>query len=203
MQLKQPPFLCGTLFGSVFGGSGFLDSSIDGVDRSLLISALREILKLRNGTALGALRSVFPKLTDNDLKSLLKNGDIPEIAAGKTVYGMANEVIQRECYIAMLRLRISEAMDDEFIENHIGPESLVMKKDVRSFLNPGFLMRALPLIAQYGSSAKECLPQLRKVQERYKREGANDIADLAADAIKKIEEGAPVKLVGIAEYLKD
>ncbi|MHC4198929.1 MAG: DUF6288 domain-containing protein, partial [Planctomycetota bacterium] len=189
--------LCIILFGPTFGrGGGILRNSIDGVDRGLLIPAIKNMLRVQNTSARISLSRVFEKLTLDEMKPLFK--DIYYLTEVKErVSGMGEEVFHRACFLVLLKYRIREGLD--LVDMNLGAGSIAVKKKGGTFGNVRFLMKALPGIAQYGAAAQEYLPALRNVQERYRKQGLDKVAGIAADTIKKIEKGAPVKLFGIAE----
>ncbi len=157
------------------------------------------MLKVENTSARISLCRVFEKLTLDELKPLLK--DIFGLAeANERVSGMGEELFHRASFIVMLEYRVKEGLD--LVDINLGAEGLMIRREGTSFGNARFLTKALPLLAVYGPAAREYLPLLNEVQDKYRKERLGKVADLAAETIRKIENGAPARMIGIEESSK-
>ena len=155
-----------------------------GVDRSLLVPALREILTNKNGWARSTASSwVYPKLTAEEREELW--GDIYQATRHIAPSGiMFASSVRTDGLKLMADNQIKEGLDlavwyIRYQKGHGGP---------------GRVPNALKAIEQYGAHAKRVLPELEKhalywETRRNKRKGAQpgDPANLIRETIKKIE----------------
>jgi HEAT repeat protein len=129
-----------------------LADSLDGVDRELLYPAIRATLENEDGATRGLVKSVYGRLTDQDLKALL-----PAVVKAVREPSLSGEMFADGIRLAGLdllsRLRIREGMPMcvELMEPSRWGQSHRIPKCVE------FLLR-------YGGNAKALVPQLQQVR---------------------------------------
>lgn len=168
-----------------------LADSLDGVDRALLIPAVRSLLQNEDSVVRGSLRTTFNHLTDEDLIALL-----PDIANAIVPLAPSNEMFADGVRLAGLdllsRLKIRQGM--ALCVAVMEPERFGEKERVKVCLN--YLQR-------YGVHAKPLLPTLQDIRTRLaklRRPSADYLAvfDKAMAAIESSREDPT--LVDLAEF---
>jgi hypothetical protein len=172
---------------------------LDGVDRDLLIPAIKEILTNKNGWARSTMTSfIYPHLTTDELNNLW--GDIYRatrhiapsgimFASGARTDGlrlMAKHKVEEGIYLAAWYVR--------WQKNHGSRRRIPA---------------ALESLEKYGTHAQSVVPYLEEHANYFKskrppgREPApDDAANLIATSIQKIKQAEAVpKLISIAEYI--
>jgi hypothetical protein len=177
---------------------------VDGLDRSLLIPAIKELLTVDDGRSRGCVASIYPKLDKSDLELLW--GDIYLSVKNISPSGIMFADGSRH---AGLKL----------IEKHNFKEGIDLAIDILQENRWGGGKRqmvCLPILAKYGASAKAALPTLRKMQQglesklaqkqrRSKKPlSSKDTAglDLIKKTIKQIENGKERQLKSFKEEIK-
>ncbi|MGA2069034.1 MAG: DUF6288 domain-containing protein [Thermoguttaceae bacterium] len=167
-----------------------LSGSLEGVDRSLLYAAIRDILKNEDGRIRGLVAPVYKLLGPEDIAVLL-----PDIVAATEKPAPSGEMFAYEIRMAgvelLSRLRIREGMPlcvDFMNERRWG----------RDFFRPA---RAL---AGYGGAAREMLPRLRgETREIAKKEGQKEL-DALETLIARIEaDSHPKPLRSMADFIRE
>jgi len=177
---------------------------VDGLDRSLLIPAIKELLTVDDGRSRGSVASIYPKLDKSDLELLwgdiylsVKNISPSGImfADGSRHSGL--KLIEQNNFKEGIDLAISLLQEDRW--------------------GGGSRQKAcLPILAQYGASAKVALPTLRKLKQEQEAKLAKkqrrskkppskkdaDGLDLIKKTIKAIENGKERSLKSLKPYLK-
>jgi hypothetical protein len=177
---------------------------VKGIDRSLLIPAIKELLTVDDGGSRGCVASIYPKLDKSDLELLW--GDIYLSVKNISPSGIMFADGSRH---AGLKL----------IEKHNFKEGIDLAIDILQENRWGGGKRqavCLPILAKYGASAKAALPTLRKMQQglesklaqkqrRSKKPlSSKDTAglDLIKKTIKQIENGKERQLKSFKEEIK-
>lgn len=174
---------------------------LDGVDRSLLIPAIKEILTNENGWARSTLSNfVYPNLTEDDLKLLW--GDIYKTTRNIAPSGiMFASGVRTDGLKLMAKHRIKEGL--ELAAWYIRYQ--------KGHGNTQRIPEVLGLILSYGAHAKSVIPELEEHAKYFEsiRPGGkirpDDSANAIRETIKKIEaiETPPEdKLISIAQYIK-
>jgi hypothetical protein len=174
---------------------------MEGVDRSLLIPAVKEILKNENGWARSTLASwVYPRLTAAEREQLW--GDIHMASRHIAPSGiMFASGVRTEGLKLMAQHHIKEGLD----------LAVWYVRYQKGHGNRGRVPAALEAIIAYGAHARRVIPELEKhaawfeSQRRRGKVSDDDPANRIREAIKKIEatESPPdFRLISIAEHLK-
>jgi len=173
-----------------------LSDSLEGVDRPLLYTAIRDLLKNEDGRIRGLVAPVYNRLSPQDTAVLL-----PDIVAAIRKQAPSGEMFSDGIRLAGLdllsRLRIREGMAlcvDLMEPNRWGQTHRVPK--------------CLEYLARYGGNAKSFVPQLREVRQAITAKGSDkkekDEQTAALDkAIAKVETDAkPPALRSLEDYFR-
>jgi len=165
---------------------------IDGLDRSILIPAIRELLTVDDGRSRSLVSSVYSKLSEEDLKQLW--GDIHIATRDIAPSGiMFADGVRHSGLKLMQEQDVAEGVDMTIAymsENRWG--------------RGGRVKGGIEVLKGYGPAAKKALPLLLKLREEWaanKKTSEEDMARLEA-AIKAIQTGEAKELKSIAPYLK-
>lgn len=172
-----------------------LEGSLDGVDRSLLYPAIREILNSDDGCIRARLSRVYPKLAQEDIKELMP--DILTATKELSASGMMFADGIRLAGLDLLsKLRIEEGMDMAL-----------------ELIEPGRwgqanrIPRCTEYLSRYGIHAHKYLPRLKELRKEkikndsHRREDNPDAVRLQK-GIEKIEKNkTEPELQTIEEYL--
>ena len=167
-------YLCFSLFN---GRGGLIAKSLDGVDRDLLVEAVRIGLQIEDGRARGALGTVYRNLTYEEIKPLLPaiHQAIVEPAPSGIMFASG---IRLSGVALLAKHRIREGM----------PLCLqILEMDKWGKKNR--ITQSLRTLATYGSAAKEVLPQLRQLEkDLLAHREARMLAPVIEQARKMIKE---------------
>lgn len=141
-------FLCFSVFG------GLLDKSLDGVDRDLLLKAVRLGLRNEDGRARGDVGSVYQRLSYNEIRPLL-----PAIREA-----IVQPAPSGEMFADGIRLKGCEILAKHRIRD--GMELTPQLFDLDRWGKGPRLQRCFDILASYGSAAKPILPKLREVEQQ-------------------------------------
>ncbi|MFT5241833.1 MAG: hypothetical protein ACI9X0_002821 [Kiritimatiellia bacterium] len=186
--------------GSVQPRRGLLvEYGLEGVNRDLLLPAVKEILTNENGWARSTLSWVYKSFTEEELKQMW--GDIYRASEDIAPSGImfASEV-RMDGLKLMAKHRVKEGLQ-------------LTAWYVRHQKNHGKgsrMPKILDVLLQYGAHAKRVIPELKQhaaywetQRNRRKPPSPEDLHMQVLDAIKKIEAMAPPEdeLISIAPYL--
>ena len=125
-----------------------LAKSLDGVDRALLLPALRQVITNEDGLIRGLAAGVYPLLTENDVSALL-----PEIVDAIRTNAPSGEMFRHDVRYGGLdllaRMRIAEGM----------ALSIDLMNEFEWGSEPSRCIRALRI---YGGAAKDLIPRLQE-----------------------------------------
>ncbi|MFG0287454.1 MAG: DUF6288 domain-containing protein [Rhodopirellula sp. JB044] len=182
-------FLCFSLFNR---RGGLIGESIDGVDRELLLRAVRVGLQNEDGRARGSVGSVYDHLTYDEIKPILPAIHQATVEPAPSGIMFANGI--RLSGIALLaKHRIREGMP--LCIQIMEIEKWGKKKRIAECLNT---------LETYGAAAKPVLPELRQLEKDLLAHGESrmlsPIIQQVRDLIRDIESSTgTVKLRSIAE----
>ncbi len=173
-----------------------LSKSLDGVDRPLLYSALKEVLANEDGLIRGLAAAIYPLLSAEDAKALL-----PEIVAATRKNAPSGEMfrmgIRWEGLNLLARFRIREGMGicvDMMNEFDWGSEQ----------------EQCIQPLKKYGGAAKEVIPRLRETMVAMRKgyeanqwnSRLNKDIEAIEELIKEIEaDQNPVPVLSIEEFI--
>lgn len=175
---------------------GLLGRSLEGVDRKLLIEAVRMGLKNEDGRARGSLASVYENLTFDELKPLL-----PDIR--QAIVEMAPSDIMFSAQIRMAGLKL-------FAENHVseGIELLAFyARHQRSHGSQKRIKQIMDMLKMYGAHGKRVIPRLEALakyfdngEKNFPRRLSLQKAKVVRDTIKYIKDSKDrPKLISLRE----
>ena len=167
-------YLCGAMFNKK---GGLLGKSLEGVDRKLLLEAVRQGLKNEDGRARGSLASVYENLTFNELKPLL-----PDIC--QAIEEQAPSDIMFSAGIRMAGLKL-------FSENHIseGIELLVFyARHQRPHASEHRIGRIMEMLKPYGAHGKRVIDKLEAVAYYFENDEKDFPKRLSLDKAKVVRE---------------
>lgn len=125
-----------------------LAKSLDGVDRALLLPALRQVITNEDGLIRGLAAGVYPLLTENDVSALL-----PEIVDAIRTNAPSGEMFRHDVRYGGLdllaRMRIAEGM----------ALSIDLMNEFEWGSEPSRCIRALRI---YGGAARDLIPRLQE-----------------------------------------
>ncbi|HAS84126.1 MAG TPA: hypothetical protein DCS43_15960 [Verrucomicrobia bacterium] len=165
---------------------------IDGLDDADLVAAIRELLTVDDGHARTMVSTVYPMLSKSQKDVLW--GDI---------YRATRDIAPSGIMFADgVRLNGLKLMQAEGIE-----EGIQLAVDFMSEARWGAGQRengGIDVLKGYGGNAKLALPLLRDLEKKQVSAKKPDDKGLEKlrEAVKSIEEGAPVKLNTISEHIK-
>lgn len=131
---------------------GLIGQSLEGVDRALLVEAVRAGLQNEDGRARGTIASVYQNLTFDELKPLLPAIHEAIIEPAPSGIMFASEI------------RVSGL---EIFAKHRIQEGLPLCIEVMEIQNWGKskrIQRSLGAVEKYGNAAKAILPELRQLE---------------------------------------
>ena len=176
------------LFSPPMGSRGLqsiLAGSLDGVDRRLLIPAVQSLLKNEESTTRGSVGSIYGKLTDQDLAVLL-----PSILKASEQMAPSGEMFAEGIRVAGLdllsRLHIREGMP------------VCVSNSEPKWGSP--LVKCMEYLKRYGVHAKEVLPQLQALRDKYKGHAQEQAVIDKTMAEILASKDAP-QLVGMNEFM--
>lgn len=174
---------------------------LNGVDRSLLIPAIKEILTNQNGAARSLVRWVYSELTADELDQLW--GDIYQ-----STYQIAPSGIM---FASDIRTAGLHTMADHHVKEGLDLAVWYLVHQKRHG-SPGRVPTALDAILKYGPHAKRVIPKLEQAREYWvnwrtpgRPIGPKDPARLirkAIDEIKAMPDKSTVELESIAEQIE-
>ena len=162
--------------------AGLISQSMDGVDRELAYPVIRRMLACDDGLGTFAMRSVFKTLSLDELQTLM-----PSIVKAAHDTAPSGEMFAQEIRFEALRF---------MADNKVREGLPVFIEYARTQNGWGSKTReVLPLLEQYGAAAREILPELRALQEKWAAEDAKrdekpterTKATVAAEVIRAIE----------------
>jgi hypothetical protein len=162
------------LLGAVFGK--MLKNSLEGVNRKLLLRAIRAGLENPDGRARGEIGKVYDQLTFREIRPLL-----PAIRASIAERAPSGVMFADGIRIAGLKL----------LAKHRIREGLalcleLMKED--RWGRHHRIKAGMDVLAQYGGAAKSMLPELRAYEKTLRKDfGREKLAKRFQDLIKKIK----------------
>lgn len=177
---------------------------VKGIDRSLLIPAIKELLTVDDGRSRGCVGSIYPKLDTADLELLW--GDIYLSVRDMSPSGIMFADGSRHAGLKLIQQHNSKEGIDLAVA--------LLQEDR---WGKGSRQKAcLPILAKYGASAKGALPCLRKLQQgietdlaRKQRRSRKQLTkkdtamlDQVKATIKAIENGKAQPLKSLRPYLK-
>lgn len=177
--------------------SGIISQSLAGVDRDLLLPAIRSILANEDSRARGPVGEIYGQLSDQDLVALL-----PDIMHATQNLAPSNEMFADGIRLAGLdllsRLNIEEGM-----------ALCVSVIETDRWGSGKRLAKCLESLARYGSHARHFLPELEQMRSQYMRghrgNRPNEHVVSLNRAIAAIKEGndtpAPVPLAAFKTRL--
>ena len=167
---------------------------LDGVDRSLLIPAIKDILTNDNGGTRSMCSWVFDELTTDELKQLWPD-----------LYKATKCAPSGVMFAAKIRQTAVRLMAEHRIKEGL-PVIVDLIRHSRYHSDPR-VPNLVPLLSHYGSHAKKFVPQLEEAvvfYEKAKRGDSDTIVKLIREATKKIKaqkDPADFELVSIAELM--
>ncbi|OGV59887.1 MAG: hypothetical protein A2283_08020 [Lentisphaerae bacterium RIFOXYA12_FULL_48_11] len=174
-----------------------LSDSLEGVDRALLIAAIRDILKSEDGRIRRGVSDLYGKLTASEIAVLL-----PDIVAAIQKPAPSGEMFAYDIRYAGLdllaRLRIREGM--------------LMCVDIMDEFRWGRkLNRCVEPLSRYGGAAREIVPRLRMTRQMLVAKNKNweknedqrkDIYSIDKLIAQVEADKNPPQLQGMADFIK-
>lgn len=167
---------------------------LDGVDRSMLISAIKDILTNDNGGTRSLCSWVFDELTKDELNQLWPD-----------LYKATNCAPSGVMFAAQIRQTAVRLMAENRIKEGL-PVIVKLIRNSRYHSDPR-IPNLLPLLPHYGAHAKKYIPQLQDALTYYKTAKRGDAAKIVqsiSEAIEKIKaqkEPADFELVSISKQI--
>ena len=143
-------YLCFALFAK---RGGLISRSLEGVDRELLLSAVRAGLQNEDGRARGSLSTVYQNLSYEEIKPLLPA--IHEAIVQPSPSGIM--------FASGIRLAGVELLAKHRIQE--GIPLCIEIIEIQKWGKRDRLTRCLKTLGQYGAAAKPVLPQLRQLEQ--------------------------------------
>ncbi len=165
-----------------------LRGSLDGVDRSLLLPAIRSLLQNEDGMVRSAVSNVYKRLTPADIavvmpdlipavEQLAPSGEM--FAEGARMSGLA--------LLSSLYIREGMELSVKTVERRWGHDN----------------KRSLEYLKRYGAAAKEVVPQLREKVVYFQQLKDNETAKLVEAAIAEIEASTETPtLISLRDYIE-
>lgn len=167
-----------------------LAQSLDGVDRSLLIPAVRSMLQNEDSVTRGSVGRAYKNLTDADLIALLPDiaRAVEKLAPSGEMFGDGIRIAGLDV-LSRLHLREGVALCISVME----PARWGAKNRIKP---------CLEYLPRYGTHAKAALPQLREARAEFAaRNEVNDGLALFDKAIAEIEKSTTTPtLVNLADF---
>lgn len=177
-----------------------VEYGLEGVDRTLMLPAIREILTNENGWARSTVSWVYKEFTEDELKQMW--GDIyratKEIAPSGIMFASG---VRMAGVKLMAEHRVKEGLDLTawYVRNQKGHGTGARMPQI------------LKVLLQYGAHAKSVIPELKTYaaywetkRNKRRQPSPKDLHTQVLDTIKKIEaiEGPPKdKLISISQYI--
>lgn len=140
------------------GRQGLLARSLDGVDRGLLISAVRAGLSNEDGRARGSIGSVYRKLTFEEIKPLL-----PAVLEAIVTPAPSGEMFAAEIRVEGLKV----------LATHHIKEGIAACVNYTTAQNPWSSENRTPelmkILLNYGAQAKGVIPDLEKIADGFEK----------------------------------
>ncbi|MCM2375083.1 DUF6288 domain-containing protein [Aporhodopirellula aestuarii] len=171
-------FLCFSLFNS---RGGLIGGSLEGVDRELLLRAVRVGLQNEDGRARGSVGTVFQYLTYDEIKPLLPAIHQAIVEPAPSGIMFANQV--RLAGVELLaKHRIREGMP-----------LCIEIMEIDKWGKKPRITQCLETLETYGAAAKPVLPELRQLEKdllvHSEQRMLSPIIDQLRDLIRRIENG--------------
>lgn len=171
------------------------NQNLEGVDRKLLLAALKSLLTNPNGRARSWSARLYPVLTEEEVKELW-----PDIYRSTSNEAPSGVMMSNGDRFAGLRL---------MAEHHI-KEGIPLAIDIglrqRGWGSGGRLKNGVPPLLAYGGALKEYLPEINEVLQEWGTPGHKRSKEQAEEFLAKLDEAlkqpAP-KLVSITQYIKE
>ena len=167
-------YLCFALFNR---RGGLIAKSLDGVDRELLLKAVRAGLRNEDGRARGALGSVYANLSFEEIKPLLP-------AIHKAVVEPSPSGIMFADGIRMEGLRL--------LAKYRVREGIAASVKYARTQNPWASEKRTPqlmkILLSYGAQAKSVIPQLKQIADYFEKSERNFPRRLSLDKAKVIRQ---------------
>ncbi|MFK8114384.1 MAG: DUF6288 domain-containing protein [Rubripirellula sp.] len=167
-------YLCFSLFNR---RGGLISKSLDGVDRELLLNAVRVGLQNEDGRARGSLGSVYENLSYEEIKPLLPaiHQAIVEPAPSGIMFASG---IRLSGVAVLAKHRIREGMP-----------LCIQIMEIEKWGKKDRVAKCLKTLETYGTAAKEVLPDLRQLEKDLRNHSeARMLAPLAKQVQTMIEE---------------
>ncbi len=173
---------------------------LEGVDRPLLVAAIREILTNENGGARSMVRWVYPELTEADLEQLW--GDIYRATRHIAPSGIM--------FASDIRVHGLQLMADHRVKEGLDLAAWYIRYQ-KGHGNRQRVPHALDAILKYEAHAKRVIPELESHARWYEgppengRVKPNETAQAIREAIAKInafDEPPGFELISIARHLE-
>lgn len=167
-------YLCFALFNR---RGGLIGRSLEGVDRKLLIKAVRAGLRNEDGRARGSLGSVYKNLTLKEIKPLL-----PDIYQAIIEPAPSGIMFSAEIRMAGLEL---------FAKNHIseGIELLVdYSRNQRAHASEKRIVKIMEMLKMYGAHGKRVIGKLEAVAYYFENEEKDFPRNLSLGKAKVVRE---------------
>ena len=162
---------------SLFNRGGLLGNSLEGVDRDLLMQAVRAGLKNQDGRARGAIGSVYQNLSFTELKPLL-----PAIHEAIHTPSPSGIMFSEEIRMAGLQL---------FTKHHVEEGIELLADYVRHQKHHGSEKRqpvVLKMLESYGAHAQRVLPQLEATANYIENDPADYPRQLSREKARGLRE---------------
>ena len=167
-------YLCGAMFNK---RGGLLGRSLEGIDRKLLLEAVRQGLKNEDGHARGNLASVYENLTFEELKPIL-----PDIH--RAIKEMAPSDIMFSAGIRMAGLKL-------FAENHVseGIELLAFyARYQRPHASQIRIGQIMDMLKQYGAHGQRVIDKLESIAYYFENDEPDFPKRLSLDKAKAVRD---------------
>ena len=155
---------------------GLLGRSIEGVDRKLLIQAVRASLQNEDGRARGSISSVYNNLTFNEIKPLLPAIHQAIVEPAPSGIMFADGIILSGLEL-FAKYRIKEGMD----------AIVSYARNQNTWGGEARLKRVMKLLVGYGTHAKLTIPKLKKLVAYFPTQTGNPRAN-NLKKVKMVEE---------------
>jgi len=163
-------YLCFSLFNR---RGGLIGKSLEGVDRELLLKAVRVGLQNEDGRARGSLGTVYEHLTYDEIKPLLP-------AVHQAIVEPAPSGIM---FASGIRLSGVELLAKHRIRE--GMPLCIQIMDIEKWGKKKRISRCLKTLENYGGAAKAVLPELRQLEKDLR---AHKEARMLASLAKQVKE---------------
>ena len=151
-RAMEQRYLCFALFNR----GGLLNKSLDGVDRALVLKAMRVGLTNEDGRARGAISGMYGKLTKEELAGMMPdlNRSVVEPSASGIMFSDGSRMTGLKL---LAENKIEAGIDSTMYwmknQNHWGSQKRTPE--------------LLTILLSYGTHAKRCIPELEKLAEEF------------------------------------